>query len=202
MAFYMSLLKGAFHIAVDGGIRFFLKNKLRPDILIGDFDSAPRMSQKYLSSIEVIRHPEHKDKTDSQLALELALERGAECIDICGGITADEIDHTLGNIFLLDLVNKYNKRHGCRVIARLIGPNNIVYLLHNNSIALKARRDDCLSVIPLSESVKLDFNGLSYPPPAKPLKFGDSLTLRNKFKNARCHIDIHGKAIVVIVPAS
>lgn len=197
--FYLGLLKGSYKIAVDGGIRFFRKNRLTPDLLIGDFDSAPRMSRKYLSQFEVIRHSSKKDKTDSQLALELSLERGAESIEICGGIAHSEVDHTLGNIFLLELVNKWNRRNKLDVAARLIGPRNMVYLLEDKSVILNARKGDYLSIVPLSEGVEVEYSGLEYPAPPGPLKVGDSRTLRNNFKSNRCHLKISGRAIAVII---
>ncbi|MEW5924437.1 MAG: thiamine diphosphokinase [Candidatus Zixiibacteriota bacterium] len=197
--FYLRLLRGGYKIAVDGGIRFFRKNKLTPDLLIGDFDSAPKMSRKYLSRFEVIRHPSRKDKTDSQLAVELSLERGAKTIDICGGIAHTEIDHTLGNIFLLDLVNKWNRRNKLDVAARLISSCNMVYLFQDQSTVLNARRGDFLSIIPLSDGVRIEYSGLEYPVPEKPLTTGDSLTLRNYFKSSRCHLKISGRAVVTII---
>jgi len=198
-AFHLKLLKGSYHIAVDGGIRFFLKNNIQPDVLIGDFDSAPRMSAKYLSGFEIVRHPSHKDKTDSQLAVELALERGAGEIEICGGLGSTEIDHTLGNIFLLDIVNKHSRKQNKNVKARLINSSNSVYLVDNDFILLRAAVGDYLSVIPMSEFVALDFTGLVYPPPKRRLKFGDTLSLRNQFKHDRCRLHIRGKAIVVVI---
>ncbi len=105
--FYLKRLKSCTTVAADGGVRFFKKNNLKPDILIGDFDSAPKLSVEYLKEIEVIRYPSRKDKTDSQLALELAMERGAKDIEICGAVSDSEIDHSLANIFLLILVAEY-----------------------------------------------------------------------------------------------
>ena len=201
-AFYLELLNDGYQIAVDGGIQFFLKNNLRPDVLIGDFDSAPRLSKKYLSGIEVLRYPSKKNKTDSQLAIELALERGAESIILCGGLGSSEIDHTMGNIFLLDLINRFNKRHGKKCVARLISPKSSVYLMHNDSIVLNSKVGNFLSIIPISESVALDFSGLVYPPPKKRLKFGDTLSLRNRFKGRRCQLKVGGKAIVVVISDS
>jgi len=201
-AFYLELLKSGYRIAVDGGVRFFLKNNLRPDVLIGDFDSAPRLSKKYLSGIEVLRYPSKKNKTDSQLALELALKRGARSIIICGGLESSEIDHTMGNIFLLDLVNRFNKKQGKKCLARLISPTSSVYLLHNDSVVLNSQAGNYLSVIPISESVALDFSGLAYPPPKKRLKLGDTLSLRNRFKGRRCRLKVSGKAVVVVISDS
>ncbi len=198
--FYLKIMKNKITVAVDGGIRFFIKNNLYPDVLIGDFDSAPRMSKKYLSNFKVIKHPAEKDKTDSQLALEIALVRGAKQIEICGALSATEIDHTLGNIFLLELVNKFEKKHGRKTNACLVGPTQKVFLLNNKTISLTGNKGDYISFIPITRRVKLDFKGLKYPPPSKPLVFGDSLTLRNQFQERKCLLSISGgKAIVVVI---
>jgi len=198
--FYIRLIKNKVTIAVDGGIRFFLKNKSLPDLLIGDFDSTPRLSKKYLSQIEVIKHLVEKDKTDGQLALEVALDRGAKCIEICGAFTSTEIDHTLGNIFLLELVNKFKKNHKTKIDACQIDPKQTVYLLENESLSLTGNRGDYISIVPLTGKIKLDYRGLKYPPPGKPLVFGDSRTLRNQLREKKCHISIEGgKAVVVMI---
>jgi hypothetical protein len=58
---------------------------------------------------------------------------------------------------------------------------------------LTGKKGDYLSVIPLTDKIKLDFDGLVYPPPEKALKFGESLTLRNEFKKKKCHLTIRGE---------
>lgn len=195
--FYLKQLRGKISVAVDGGIRFFRKNKIVPDILIGDFDSAPRLSKKYLNNIEVIRHPQKKNKTDSQLAVELTLERGAGVIEICGALSNSEIDHTLGNIFLLELVNKYKKKNQSNLSACVIDSDKNIFLIDNESIELKGKPGDYISIIPFEDGCRVDFCGLVYPPPGGKLRFGNSLTLRNQFKNKRAKIKASGKIIIV-----
>ncbi len=201
-SYYLKNLKGKTTVAIDGGIRFFIKNKIRPDILIGDFDSAPKLSNKYLKNIEVIRHSAKKDKTDSQLAVELALDRGANNIEICGALSNSEIDHTLGNIFLLELVNKFKskrKKNQPDLSATIIDAAKKIFLIKNESVEIKGKPGDFISIIPLEDSCFVDFGGLAYPPPpsSRKLLVGDSLTLRNRFKNKRARIEVSGKFIIV-----
>jgi thiamine pyrophosphokinase len=197
--FYLHLLGGKVRVAVDGGVRFFLRNNIYPDILVGDFDSAPPLSKKYLSNFEVIIHPSEKDKTDCHLAVDLALARGAEEIEICGAIGTREIDHILGNIMLLDLVNRFNTKSKRRVSARIVKPAETLYLVDDTSLDLRSAKGDYISIIPLSNDVRLDYDNLLYPPPKGKLNFGDTLTLRNVFGSRRCRLAVVGKAIVVIV---
>ncbi|MCP4764082.1 MAG: thiamine diphosphokinase [archaeon] len=200
--YFLKKLNRKTTIAVDGGIRFFRKNKIKPDILIGDFDSAPKLSKKYLNNIEVLKYPTEKDKTDSQLAVELALERGAQKIEICGALSKSEIDHTLGNIFLLDLVNRFKKKSNKKqndILAFLSDSSKRIFLLGNNSIQINGKPGSYISIIPVQNNSKIKFSGLVYPPPAddKKLFIGDSLTLRNQFKNKRAKIEVSGKIIIV-----
>ncbi len=194
--FYLSLVKGKTTVAVDGGVRFFLKNKIVPDVIIGDFDSSPRIPRKLLRQSEILTYPSRKDKTDSHLAIELALERGARVIDICGAVTATEMDHTLSNIFLLDLVNKYARKSGKRIAVRIISPGFRIYLLDNNSISIEGRKGELVSILPLTDRLKVAFIGLEYPSPKRPISLGDSLTLRNRLKGRKGLIRVEGKAVV------
>ena len=196
--FYLKRLRGRVTVAADGGIRFFIKTNRHPDILIGDFDSSPKMSRRYLSQFEVITHPADKDKTDSQLAVELALERGALDIELCGALSTDEIDHTLGNIFLLDLVNQFRRINVKTVTARIVNPNESIYLIENDKIDLTASPGDFLSIIPVIDNSRVSFSGLVFPPPNHPLRFGDSLSLRNRFAGRRARLNVAGKVIVII----
>jgi thiamine pyrophosphokinase len=197
--FYLKLLEHKYSIAVDGGIRFFLKNKIYPDLLVGDLDSAPRLSREYIANFKVIKFPTAKDKTDCQLAIEYALKHGADSIDICGAVSSTEIDHTIGNIFLLDLVNRFDRQSGRLVKARLVSPLGEVYLLEKSNIILEGKRGDFVSVIPLEEQVRLEYSGLKYPAPKKPLVFGDSLTLRNQMNDENCQVESSGKALVIFL---
>jgi len=195
--FYLKRLRGKVTIAVDGGIRFFLKNKIKPDIFIGDFDSSPRLPKGFLKSTETIGHPAAKDKTDSHLAIDLALKRGALKIEICGGLSVSEIDHTLGNIFLLEIINKFQKKAGYLILGALIDPHKRIIQLENESITLKGKPGGLLSVIPLGAKNRLKYKGLLFPAPLRNVSFGDSVPLRNRFDGPTAEVSVEGKVLVV-----
>jgi thiamine pyrophosphokinase len=193
------MLNDSTTVAVDGGIKFFVRNNLKPDILIGDFDSLPKLDKDYLRGIEIIEYPKKKAKTDSQLALEMAIERGAGLIDICGAVGTSEIDHILGNIFLLDLINKYNNRNKKKVRGRIIEPSQEIYLISNGKIIIKGEIGDFLSIVPVSKKIWIVFSGLEYDPPEKWIKFGETLPLRNRLIREKIGLVIKGKAVVVLL---
>ena len=196
--FYRKLLRGKVTVAADGGVKFFLKNKIKPDILIGDFDSAPRLSADYKKGIEIIAYPERKNKTDSQLAVELAIERGAKAIDLAGALSVSEIDHTLSNILILKLIKDMAHRKKRRVDVRIISPTTKIILLENETMVIDGNKGDYFSVIPLSGGAGIEYEGMSYPAPAGNLILGDSLPLRNRLLKKRTEVTARGTMLVVV----
>lgn len=94
-----------FFIAADRGIQFFRRQRLFPTHIVGDFDSGSQEDLKWFQEqegIEIRRFRPQKDFTDTQIAVELALELGAKQIYILGG-TGTRIDHILANIRVLSL---------------------------------------------------------------------------------------------------
>jgi len=53
--------------------------------------------------VEILKFPAEKDMTDTELAVNTAIDRGYKNIVIIGG-TGTRLDHTLSNIFLLKLM--------------------------------------------------------------------------------------------------
>ncbi len=89
-------------ICCDGGIRHLEKLKVRPDVIMGDMDSAntDRLDDYVVSGAKLLEYPPEKDATDTQLALEYALGLKPEAIEIWGAL-GGRIDHALANLFLL-----------------------------------------------------------------------------------------------------
>lgn len=109
--FALSFLKNEIFdqiIAVDNGLKFLYENQIRPTWIVGDFDTAaPELVEYYQTQtdIPIRRFNPVKDSTDSQIAIELALELGSSEITILGG-TGTRLDHVLGNIQSLMLARK------------------------------------------------------------------------------------------------
>ncbi|PKN68984.1 MAG: thiamine diphosphokinase [Deltaproteobacteria bacterium HGW-Deltaproteobacteria-10] len=94
-------------ICCDGGIRHLAKLKIRPDVIMGDMDSANKRSlDDYAASgAKILKYPPDKDATDTQLALEYALGLRPAAIEIWGAL-GGRIDHALANLFLLKSAQK------------------------------------------------------------------------------------------------
>lgn len=90
-------------IAADGGAVWLDRLGRRPDLVVGDLDSAaPALVERLAASgARVVRHPVDKDASDLELALEAGFEAGASALVILGAMGGERIDHALANLLLL-----------------------------------------------------------------------------------------------------
>ena len=92
-----------FVIAADGGAASLDLLGRRPDLVIGDLDSAdPTLVERLAASgVRIVRHPADKDASDTELALEAGVEAGATTLVVLGAMGGERIDHALANLLLL-----------------------------------------------------------------------------------------------------
>jgi thiamine pyrophosphokinase len=103
---------GDYVACADGGLDHALAAGVRPDAVIGDFDSADEASLARAAadgSIELIRLNPEKDDTDMIAAVKHAIAKGMSDFLIIGGLSG-RFDHSLGNVqtlsFLLDMKSR------------------------------------------------------------------------------------------------
>ena len=85
---------GDFVVACDAGYRNAERLDLRPDLIVGDFDSAPQPKTEH----ETIVLPHVKDDTDTQYAAHWLLEHGYDEITLLGALGGARLEHTLANL--------------------------------------------------------------------------------------------------------
>ena len=87
-------------LAADAGYRAALRFGQRPAVVLGDFDSLGGVPE-LPTGTELVRVPAEKNLTDTQLGVDLALERGAQALTVVGGL-GGRLDHTLSNLAVLE----------------------------------------------------------------------------------------------------
>ena len=89
-------------ICADGGTRHALALDLKPDLIIGDMDSAEKTQLQKLKEAEVAIElfPQDKNETDLELAINRAIELKPEQIVIVAAL-GGRLDQTIANITLL-----------------------------------------------------------------------------------------------------
>lgn len=173
----ISLEEGDIVIAADSGYETAKKLKLPVDVIVGDMDS---IKIDIPSGIETVKLPTEKDVTDTEAAVEIAIERGAESICIVGGI-GTRVDHTLASIGILESIEglfsaplgKRRKffglakqaRHSRRIYATLTNGYNRVRFIRNDSVIIpRSPYFKYISLICADEFVKgVQFDGVKYP---------------------------------------
>ncbi|GHU62081.1 thiamine pyrophosphokinase [Clostridia bacterium] len=97
--------EGDYVCCADGGYARCLAEGIRPDIVIGDFDSEDPGAVR-AAGIAVETYPADKDETDTLLCVKYGLASGYTRFTIVGGL-GGEFSHTMANLqtlsFLTDL---------------------------------------------------------------------------------------------------
>jgi len=178
------LMPGDRLICADGGGRAALAAGLKPDLVVGDFDSLSEAELAALaaSGAALERHPRQKDQTDLELALRRALVDGATDIVVLGGL-GGRLDHTLANAMLLALPGLTGGR------ARLAsGAETLFVLSGRETLTLDGQPGDTVSLLPLGEAAGIVTSGLAYPLRNETLRVGPARGVSNEMYSARATI--------------
>lgn len=189
--------------AVDRGLEYVDALGLRPDYILGDFDSVDKtLLTSYQKQIDsgsldaiIEYHPVKKDAADTELAVLKAIEDGVGCITILGA-TGIRLDHVLANIGLLSLVSEKNV--DCQIVDSC---NRIRLLTGSTHCCIKKAEQygDYLSFIPLTPIVKgLTLSGVMYPLNDRTVYQSSSLTVSNQITEEEAHISMEEGELLVI----
>ncbi len=199
-------------IAADSGYKTAEALGIAPHILIGDMDSLRHIPS---GEFETIRLPEEKDVTDTQAAVEIAIEREAEGIYIIGGI-GSRLDHTLSAISILERIEclfsaplgKRRKFFGlskqakaARAVDAYItnGYNRVRYLRNNSAIIPRSPYYKYLSVLCVDEAAKgVCVEGCKYPLMGATLERREQYAVSNEIAGNCAFVSVERGAILVV----
>ncbi len=182
-------------IAADGGGSYAKEVGIRPDLLLGDFDTLDKQVLKEYQEmgVEFMTFPPEKDYTDTHLALTTALAKNPEQITIFGA-TGTRLDHTLANIGLLTLAVHAN------VKAELIDENNRIQMMKDHlTIKKEEAWGNYISLLAYTEKVAgIDLEGFLYPLHKAELTIGISRGISNELVKEQGTISIESGLLLVI----
>lgn len=185
-------------IGVDRGVEFLYRHQIRPNYIVGDFDSlSEEIVQFYRENTDVfIRkfNPE-KDFSDTEIAVHQALELNCEELILLGA-TGNRIDHVLANIQVLAIPHRKG------VHAEIIDENNRIYLIEHETVLEKAKMyGKYFSVFPLDRCIeKFSIVGAKYPLHNHRLCPYDSLCVSNQAEEEQVKITF-SEGIVILIEA-
>ena len=193
-----------FIICADAGYDRALNEGIRPDIIMGDFDS---LDGTLPQDIETFTFPSRKDYTDTGLALKYALDNGYKKVTIIGGI-GGRLDHTISNI--QDIVGFYAKglditMMDARNTFTVLGPGS--YMISNDKadkentgISSEAGDPDSyFSVFAYTENAVISETGSSYPLDHHTITNTYPLGVSNKISGNKACLTVHEGVVLFLM---
>lgn len=180
-------------VAVDGGADTLARIGLVPHLLVGDLDSiSPRTRAEIeAKGVEIRLLPAAKDETDTEAALRLVVEHGADDIVVFGALGGPRLDHLVGNLLLLTspwLVGKQVK---------LADDWHEAFLAHND-VTFAGSAGDTVSLLPLTPEVfNVRTEGLLYGLSGATLIQATTRGVSNAMTGASARV-IHGEGLLLV----
>jgi thiamine pyrophosphokinase len=180
-------------ICCDGGARHFQNSAIKPDVIIGDMDSidTAQLADYSAQNLKIIKHPANKDFSDTELALDYALNLKPQEIFIWCAL-GGRIDHTLANVFLIC------RGHEKGIRTFLVDEYCEVFVLDKKATFIKEKGKTVSFLALTPEVTGITLAGFLYPMENGTLKMGESRGISNVINEARAIISaVSGKLLVV-----
>ena len=143
---------GKLVICADGGANHALKMNIKPDVIIGDFDSILSSTKVYYSNVrQIVDHDQ--ESTDLEKAIRYCIAQQIVAVDIVGA-TGNRLDHTTGTLGCF-------KKFGGHILLRLVDSVGILTLIRS-SVTLQTKIKEKLSLIPLERCTGVTTSNLLY----------------------------------------
>lgn len=174
-------------IAADKGLAYTRQLGLKPDLILGDFDSLgyiPAEAQVF---------PVEKDDTDAMLAVRAGLQAGCHDFLLYGALDGDRVDHTVANFQLL----AYLAERGAK--GTLAGLRQCATVIRNGSIAFPGKYEGTLSVFCLGDAAEgVTIRGAKYCVADVRLTDAFPLGVSNSFIGEMVEISVKmGKLLII-----
>lgn len=174
-------------VAVDGGLDHLKRLGIKPDVVLGDFDSLGYVPE----GAEV--HPVEKDDTDAMLALRRGLELGYDRFVIYGGMDGPRVDHTVANFQTLQFAADQG------AVAYLVGLRQTAVVIKNRAINFPENATGTVSVFCMGADARgVSIRGLKYELSDGSLTPGFPLGVSNQFAGKAARIAVDEGSLLVI----
>lgn len=176
-------------IAADGGLKHTQKLNIRPDVILGDFDSLgyePEGANVF---------PVEKDDTDAMLAVRKGLELGCDRFVLYGALEGPRLDHTVANLQTLQFLADRGAR------GYLVGRDTVVTVIQNSSLTLPAMEEGIVSLFCMGKDAQgVSVEGLQYGLEKGTLTAGFPLGVSNHFVGKEAKITVEDGSLLIFFP--
>ena len=174
-------------LAADGGLAHLTKTGIRPNEILGDFDSLG-----YTPDGAAV-FPVEKDDTDAMLAVRRGLDLGFREFLLYGSLDGPRLDHTVANFQTL----RFLADRGAW--GYLVGCRQIVTLLQNGTLTFPAGAEGTVSVFCMGDTARgVTLENLYYPLENGILTCGFPLGVSNHFTEKSGKISVENGNLLII----
>ncbi len=182
-------------VAADGGAQALQRVGRAPHVVIGDLDSLDSTMLDWLHAqgSALVRMPPEKNETDLELALLLAVERGAATLDILGAL-GGRIDHTFANLTMLTMEPLRGRQ------ARMLAAEYEVFVVRaGEQRSVQGQHGDTVSLLPLSATASgVTIQGFYYPLNNDTLTAAQARGVSNVLLETSGCITLHDGMVLVV----
>jgi thiamine pyrophosphokinase len=187
----LALVSGARVTAADSGIRHAAALGVTPELWVGDFDSSSDADFAAHPDVPRETFPAAKDKTDGELAIDIAIQHGATSLVIVGAFGGSRADHAFLHLALavrlaergFDVTLTSGSQEGRPLT---IGENRFDF-----------SSGTLFSVLGFTDLDGLSIAGAEWPLDRIHMPFGSSLTISNKVSGDLTVTLASGRALLV-----
>ena len=179
---------GDFVIACDRGYAYCLRDAIRPDLVIADFDS---YGGQIAPEIPVLRLPTEKDDTDTMSALRYACDGGYEEVHLYCAL-GGRLDHTLANVQAL----AWCAERG--IFAAIESPDTRLFSLRDAALRLPRREGFSLSVFSLTDRSRVTIRGVKFPLEDAEISNGFPLGVSNEWTDGEALVTAHEGTLLIV----
>ena len=178
---------GDFVMAADGGLTHLQELGLKPDGVLGDFDSLG-----YIPDGAKV-FPVEKDDTDSMLAVRRGLEMGFRRFVLYGAMDGNRIDHAVANFQALQFLADRG------ATGFLVGLSQIATVVKNGRISFPPAPEGIVSAFCMGADAEgVTIKGLQYPLRDSTLTAGFPLGVSNHFMGETAEISVKNGCLLMI----
>ncbi|MCR5602952.1 MAG: thiamine diphosphokinase [Lachnospiraceae bacterium] len=197
-------LRADYVIACDKGLEYAEKYLIKPDVIVGDFDSVSDNLREGLDERDalIMRYPKEKDDTDTLIAVKYALSEGYRNIIIVCAL-GNRTDHLLANL----QTAHYAAKKGA--IVRFIDEYEEIIAFSNTETTIKKEIIDniqdqnnsiYLSVFSLDDrSEGVSITGTKYEITDAVLTNTFPIGVSNEFKDKEAAISVKNGSLLVMI---
>jgi thiamine pyrophosphokinase len=170
----------------DGGGLHIHNLKLKPKLLLGDFDSlSAEIYEKFSKECQIKRYPPNKNYSDGELLIKTLYNDYDELIIF--GALGGRYDHSFFNAFLLEIYPK----------CKIINNKEELFVIDSNHKFI-SEIGKTVSFLPLDRENCISLINFEYELNKKEVKRGESLTLSNIVLKNDAEAIVHRGAFLVI----